>query len=233
MSEDDEFKDRDAQGLQIRKNDGQDRSAEAKARQMYMGMFFQKIPVIQLVLATATYLVLSMVLGMKELLDTKIAFATKYDLGYVYLAVYIICLGRFYIMANANAMRAGARVDRPDQHVYKLMDPQGSKDTPYVLMSNTGWTGKFNRAQRAAFNTDEALPIFLTNVLLAGLVFGPAILVPVVLSVYGRTKFAILYTEAASSRGAGFMPAMIGEQWTAGLVLFIALKAIGGAAIPF
>jgi len=234
MSSEDEFKGRDAQGLQPRKTDGpDDEAAVAKARKRYLRMFYGQIPAIQLFLATATYLALSFVFGKKELLDAKFVFMSQYDLGYLYLAVYVICLGRFYIMANANSVRAGARLDRPDQHIYRSMDPKAKVDAPYVLMSNTGWAGKFNRAQRAAFNTDEAMPQFLANVLLAGAVFGPAVLVPVALSVYGRIKFAILYTENPSKRGDGFMPAMIGEQWTSGLTLFAAIKALGGSFIPF
>ena len=57
------------------------------------------------------------------------------------------------------AERAGARVDRPDQHVYKIMSPEAKASSPYVLMSNTGWTGRFNRAQRGAFNTDGKMVI--------------------------------------------------------------------------
>ena len=69
--------------------------------------------------------------------------------------------------------------------------------------------------------------------MLAGAVFGPVILAVVSLAVYGRITFALLYTEDLGKRGAGFMPAMIGERWATGLVLFAAIKAIGGALVPF
>eukprot|EP01046_Picozoa_sp_COSAG06_P005450 COSAG06_NODE_244_length_19215_cov_20.256853_3_plen_168_part_00 len=149
------------------------------------------------------------------------------------LCIYIICLGRNRIMANSNAVRAGARLDRPDQHIYKIMDAKASKDAPFVLMANTGWAGKFNRAQRGAFNTDESIPAFLVNTLLTAAVFGPAVVCITLLAVYGRVTFALKYTEASDKRGAGFLPALIGEQWTAGLVIFTAIKAIAGPAMPF
>ena len=177
VSSEDEFKGRDAQGLQPRKKDGpaDDAAAAAKAQAMYMKMIFGFVPVIQIVLATVTYLIASLVLGKKAQLDEKFAFLHTYDLGYVYLAVYIISMGRSRLTINSNAMRAGARIDRPDQHVYKIMDPNGKKDAPFVLMTNAGWAGKFNRAQRGAFNTDEALPMVLVNTVLAGCVFGPIV----------------------------------------------------------
>jgi hypothetical protein len=40
-------------------------------------------------------------------------------------------------------------------------------------------------------------------------------------------------SEASSKRGAGFLPALIGEQWTSGLVIFIAIKALAGSRIPY
>ena len=65
--------------------------------------------------------------------------------------------------------RAPARVDRPDQHIYKIMASDGSlKDAPNVLMATTGAAGRFNRAQRAVFNMDETLPLVLANTFLAG-----------------------------------------------------------------
>jgi len=191
------------------------------------------VTVIGSLLATVTYLVLYYAVGYKQTLDTKFAFMQAYDLGYVYLAIYMIVLARFRLTLNANVMRAVARVDRPCQHIYKTMDPTAKADAPLVLMANTGWAGKFNRAQRAVFNTDEAMPLFLASTVLAGAVFGPVIVGVVGLEVYGRIKFALLYTEDQSKRGAGFLPAMVGEQWANGLVLFAAVKSIGFAVIPF
>mmetsp|Transcript_14254 Transcript_14254/g.24292 ORF Transcript_14254/g.24292 Transcript_14254/m.24292 type:complete len:236 (-) Transcript_14254:96-803(-) len=235
MSDEDEFKSRDAQGLQPRKKDGpmDDEAAAAKAQAMYMKMIFAVVPTVQVVLATLTYLLASLGLGMKASLDAKFAFLHAYDLGYVYLAVYLIGLGRARLTVNSNAMRAGARLDRPDQHVYKIMDPAGKKDAPYVLMANVGWAGKFNRAQRGAFNTDEALPMVLVNTVLAGGVFGPIVVATALLGVYGRVKFALGYTEKPAARMGGFLPAALGEGWAAGLVLFTAIKAIGGGYVPF
>jgi hypothetical protein len=167
--------------------------------------------------------------------DAKLAFLSQHDLGYVYLAVYLTGLARARIMVNSNVQRAGARVDRPDQHVYKVMDPKAADEAPLVLMANTGWAGRFNRAQRGAFNTDESLPIFLMSLVLAGAIFGPAILVVALLAGYGRVTFALKYTEDSSKRGAGLLPAFVAEAWASGLVLFVALVTIArgvGAEAP-
>lgn len=233
--EDQEFIDRDHQGLRKVKKDApqDDARATQKAQAMYMSMFFVKIPMVQLVLSVGTYLLLAYVLGQKELLNAKFEFLHAWDLGWVYLALWIIAQTRFRLGVNANAARAGARLDRPDQHIYKVMDPTAKKDAPYVLMANTGAAGRFNRAQRGVFNTDEGMPLFAVNTMLAGGVFGPLVIAPCLLSAYGRIKFGLGYTEDKNKRGAGFFPAIIGECWMGGLVFFIAIKALAGDKIPF
>mmetsp|Transcript_1268 Transcript_1268/g.1359 ORF Transcript_1268/g.1359 Transcript_1268/m.1359 type:complete len:110 (+) Transcript_1268:160-489(+) len=100
------------------------------------------------------------------------------------------------------------------------------KDAPYVLMANTGAAGRFNRVQRAVFNTDESLPGLLINTVLASAVFGPVILLPLLLYVYGRVSFAVKYKNSLKARGAGFLPSMIGEKWMEGLILFSAIKGL-------
>merc|ERR1712187_846629 len=130
-------------------------------------------------------------------------------------------------------MGAPARVDRPDQHVYKIMDKRGDEMAPFVLMASTGPQGRFNRAQRGVFNGDETMPVVLMNAVLAASVFGPLVPFLCLLIVYGRITFTKKYKESSASRGAGFLPAMIGEQLVQGLVLLIAIKSIFYERIPF
>ena len=109
----------------VRRKDGpqDDDEAMAKAQARYTKLFFFQIPLIQLALSTGTYfgicygLPLMGMPSMKVAVSTKIDFLAQHDLGWIYLAVYLVAMGRDRIALNANAVRAGARVDRPDQHV--------------------------------------------------------------------------------------------------------------------
>ena len=107
------------------------------------------------------------------------------------------------------------------------MDRNAPADAPLVLMTNVGAAGRFNRAQRAAFNTDENLPLFLANTLIAGAIFGKAVLLLAMLSATGRVIFALAYTEAADKRGNGLTMSFIGEKWMEGLVaIFIKIDEV-------
>ena len=50
----------------------------------------------------------------------------RYQLGYVFLAVWIVSYTRTFLAILANSARAAARLDRPDQHVYKVMAASGA-----------------------------------------------------------------------------------------------------------
>ena len=55
----------------------------------------------------------------------------RYQLSYIFLAVWLVGYTRTALALLANATRAGARLDRPDQHVYKIMARSGPmKDGP-------------------------------------------------------------------------------------------------------
>jgi len=218
----DEFAQLDDMGLQqlTEKTETEDQSF-AK----YLKMLMVAIPLIGLAFAVGTYFASVYLLGGKTILETKFSFIKEYQLSYIFLAVWLVGYTRSALGLVANAARAGARLDRPDQHVYKIMACSGPmKDAPYVLMANTGAVGRFNRAQRAVFNTDESMPLFLMNTVLASGVFGPVILVPLLLYCYGRLTFAVKYKNSLKERGAGFLPSMIGEKWIEGLTLFSAIK---------
>ena len=82
------------------------------------------------------------------------------------------------------------------------------------------WAGSWwNRAQRACFNTDESLPVFLSGLVLVALVYGPVAVALAAVNAAGRVAFARLYTESADAREAGFLPAIVAEHLSAALVL--------------
>mmetsp|Transcript_20629 Transcript_20629/g.57554 ORF Transcript_20629/g.57554 Transcript_20629/m.57554 type:complete len:232 (+) Transcript_20629:82-777(+) len=193
----------------------------------YLKMLFVGVPVIGQVLAWFVYFCFGKLFKQQHLYDKKFSFLQENQLGYIYLSVWLLCMTRARLVVNANGARAPARVDRPDQHVYKVMDTSGAlKDAAYVMMADTGPQGRFNGAQRGVFNTDESLPLTLVMVLLVGAVFGPVVVGIVLLIGYGRITFGLKYKESCDARGAGFLPAMIGEKLLEGLTLLCAIKGI-------
>lgn len=229
LQEEDEFDGRDASGLEP--NTEKTPTEEAETAK-YAKMLLVVVPLIGQTLAWSTYFVAAYLAGQKEIYASKFAFISEHQLGYVFLAVWIIGMARSVNVVNANGARGPARVGRPDQHAYKIMACSGPlKDAPYVMMAGTGPQGRFNRAQRGVFNGDEAMPLMLAWTVLAGSALGPVVLVPVLLASYGRITFGKKYKESLKGRSAGFLPAMVGERWVEGLVLLCAIKGI--FKIPF
>lgn len=226
-----EFEGKDAKGLQAATDTTPTEAAEkAKYKKLILGF----IPMVGQALAWGTYFGLSYLGGQKEMLDEKFAFVHKYQLGYVFLTTSILSLGRKLLVIEANAARAPARVDRPDQHVYKVMAADGAmKDAPYVMMANTGLVGRFNRAQRGVFNTDEALPMVLVNSTLTASIFGPVVAAIAALGSWGRVKFGKGYKESNKGRMGGMLPAFLAEGWIENLALLCAIKGIFHPYINF
>lgn len=168
----------------------------------------------------------------RERCDAALVVVAKHDLGWVYATWLVIFFARTYMAINANGARAAARVDRPDQHIYKVMARNGPLATsPAVLMTNVGAAGRFNRAQRAAANMDEGLPVLLTGLLLVAAVFGPVAFGLALLNAFGRVRYANLYKADKDQRLAGFVPAQLAEQISAGLVGLVAMKTLGLVSI--
>jgi len=229
--EENEFANRDMKGLQPQQSST---PTEEAVDRNYQALLLVRLPLIGQAFAWSTYAVTAKYMGMQEMYDRKFALIHEFQLGYIYLAVWIMCMTRSVLLCNANGARAAARVDRPDQHVYRVMAKTGPlKDAPFVLMAGTGPQGRFNRAHRGVFNTDESLPSTLAHTVLAGLVFGPVVVFLAVLVGFGRVTFGKMYKAKGNTRMTGWLPAWIGEKLMEALTLLCAIKGIFFTAIPF
>lgn len=222
----DDYLNRDAMGLQKK----QKRTCiEADERVHYFKLYATLMTSIFPLLTwfAYTYLLPTFFRTVRVNADRKLAIIVEYQLGYVYLTWYIIFLTRYYLAINANGARASAKVDRPDQYIFEIKAKEGAlAQAPYVLMADTGTAGRFNRAQRAAANTDEYLPMFATGSLLVACVFGPVVVVVAGLYMYGRVAYGNRYKTNKDERLAGYVPQLVAEQTVAASVGFIIVKTL-------
>ena len=225
-----EFAGRDAIGLMDSKSKT---LSEAAERSKYAGVFLKLIFMQAPALAWAIYGITVYMLPGGTAITSKLVFIHEHSLGGVFAAWFLVYCTRAYASLNANGARHPARCDRPDQHIYKIMAESGPlADAPYVMMATSGAAGRFNRAQRAAFNMDEALPLFISGLLLQSAVFGLAGTIPALLYCYGSVMFCNLYKVSAKERGRGFLPKVIAESLSAGLVGVCAVKGLLGPVVP-
>merc|ERR1740129_1252931 len=104
----DECKDRDASGL---KPASEKTKSEADEFKMYCRLLLVMVPVLGQILAWGAYLVCGRFLGQQGIFDKKFGMIHEFQLGYVYLAVWIISHARALLAVSANAARSPARVD--------------------------------------------------------------------------------------------------------------------------
>lgn len=167
---------------------------------------------------------------LSRMVEDRLQFIANNDLHWVYFSWYAVFVTRCYMSINANGARLPARVDRPDQHVYRVMSSaKPFADMPYVLMVNTGVIGRFNRAQRAAAHMDEFMGLFLTALLLGAAVFGPLSFFMAATYAVARISYANAYTKHAQERLRVIVMIIASEHIVAGFVLFIALKSVAVA----
>lgn len=229
----DEFSGRDEVGLQpIGKAQ---HKTEAEARAFYFRMVFGLATFWDPLLASVFYLALGFLLPEQgAMYQAKFTFIRDYQLGYVYAAWFLAQFAATYGVVNANGARAAARLDRPDQHIYKIMSESGPlAGAPYVLMANTGAAGRFNRAQRAFANISDGLPRFLTGLMLQGAVFGPVALALAVLYLSGACMFAESYKEHSKARLSGFLILTLAENLSLGFVAVVAFQTTLRPLLPF
>ena len=197
---------------------------EAEARTFYYYLFAKRI-VKTLGIAILLYAFSAHLIPASPV-ATKLQFMHTYSLGFVYAAWYILYITRLYAGLNANGARAPTGIDRPDQHAYEVVG--GGT----VKMVTEGDAGRFNRAQRGAYNMDETMPIFISGLLLNGAVLGPAVVLIAAMYSYGAVLFCNTYT-AGGSRINGFLYKASAESVSAQLALLIAVKALAGPALPY
>jgi len=157
--------------------------------------------------------------------DAKIAIVSEYDLGYLYLAAFILKIGQHIMNINLGSIRKEAKVNVPDQHVYQVKGAEGSK-LGYVLLEYDGLMGKFNRAQRAIMNYNETYAQNVLYILLSGIIYSKEVCIICTIFACTRVLYAIGYTYSVNGREAGFMLSLLTAGVIEGLVVIAGYKAI-------
>eukprot|EP00746_Dinoflagellata_sp_MGD_P135484 gnl/MRDRNA2_/MRDRNA2_69518_c0_seq1.p1 gnl/MRDRNA2_/MRDRNA2_69518_c0~~gnl/MRDRNA2_/MRDRNA2_69518_c0_seq1.p1 ORF type:complete len:205 (-),score=35.23 gnl/MRDRNA2_/MRDRNA2_69518_c0_seq1:199-813(-) len=170
--------------------------------------------------------------------DARIEQLAPFGYGWACLSVIVIFIGIKAVGKNAGTARKKSGVDRPDQHAYEVVEhSEGDSNVgasasgkalggAAVRMSSDGPLGEFNRAQRAAFNWQENLPVTLAELMLIAAGVGRMALVFAVIISLGRVAFALGYTSAVSGRIPGFALSMLGETSAHILVFILGIRAL-------
>jgi uncharacterized membrane protein YecN with MAPEG domain len=158
-----------------------------------------------------------------ESVRTKVA-ALGDDGGWVFLSLALAQLTVTAVAMFTIDTREAAGVDRPDQFAFET-----EKGVP-VRMVREGAGGTFNRAQRALFNTQETLPVFLAHLLLASTLAPRMVFFFTVITAIGRIWFAAGYSASVAGRQAGFAVATVFGQNS--LLGFVMLIGVGTTIAP-
>eukprot|EP00667_Euglena_gracilis_P015390 EG_transcript_16011 len=208
---------RDASGLSVK--------ADADNMPLPLLVFYLLMNLVFLGLGQAAAWAVYLNLGSGKV-EAKLAFLADFELAWLFIAAFVLKTGLVLLNAIAAVWRKEARVNVPDQHVYKVFTPPGQEPLPYVLMAEEGALGCFNRAQRAAQNYVEYLPGMVGYVLLAGFVFPLPVFVCTVAYVSARILMAVKYIHTRESRLAGFLLSNLSVSVVEGLLLLCAGKVL-------
>lgn len=200
---------------------------ESQIRQQYFKQNSFGLFVTSPIMCLALYLAVTYAFPSESArIQEKMLLVRKYDLSVVFVGYYLIFLARAYVQINSNGARAAARVDRPDQHVYQIMAESGPlSGAPYVLMTNVGAIGRFNRAQRACFNIDESLPLFMVGFMMYAVILGKMSLLIAAMYGYGAASFGDAYKESMEHRRPRFGIVKFATYFNATFVILIPFLA--------
>eukprot|EP00567_Pseudictyota_dubia_P018773 CAMPEP_0197433662 /NCGR_PEP_ID=MMETSP1175-20131217/1520_1 /TAXON_ID=1003142 /ORGANISM="Triceratium dubium, Strain CCMP147" /LENGTH=216 /DNA_ID=CAMNT_0042962127 /DNA_START=90 /DNA_END=740 /DNA_ORIENTATION=+ len=157
--------------------------------------------------------------------DAKISVLSEYDLGWLYLGVFVVKFLQLPIGITLGAARKASKVNVPDQHVYKVMGAEGSK-LGYVLMETEGIHGEFNRAQRALQNYNEQFPSIMMQYLAASWVWPFEAFVCIAIFAIASCLSATGYVHSAKGRMKGRFFGYFAVATLQGMVLIAAFKAL-------
>ncbi|CAK9029552.1 Uncharacterized protein SCF082_LOCUS18841 [Durusdinium trenchii] len=143
-------------------------------------------------------------LGDREAYDKKIDILASLNLGWLYLALFVVYYTKQIVSQHASFVRNHANVSLPNHTVHKVFVPQGQKQLPYVLLEEEGPVGTANRAQRGFENLMEYLPMYLAYLCAVGFVYPFPVFMNACVFFLARAKYAFDYTASTDARTAGF-----------------------------
>eukprot|EP00439_Symbiodinium_sp_Y106_P055377 s232_g7.t1 len=143
--------------------------------------------------------------GDRKAYDAKIDILATYNLGWLYLSLFVVYYTKQFVSQQASMERNAASVMLPNQSVHKVMVKEGATALPYVLLEETGPVGRANRAQRGFENLMEYLPMYLAYLFANGFVYPFPAFVNACVFLFARVKYARDYTVSTEARQGGFM----------------------------
>ena len=158
--------------------------------------------------------------------DAKLSLLATYDLGWLYLGIFLVKLLQLPIGIILGEARKASKVNVPDQHVYKVMGGGEGSKLGYVLMETEDDLGKFNRAQRALQNYHEQFPTMMLQYVAASFVWPFETFVCIVVWSVSCVLSASGYVESANGRMKGRLPGYFAMATVQGLVLIAAYKSL-------
>eukprot|EP00403_Amphidinium_massartii_P047090 CAMPEP_0178459268 /NCGR_PEP_ID=MMETSP0689_2-20121128/48031_1 /TAXON_ID=160604 /ORGANISM="Amphidinium massartii, Strain CS-259" /LENGTH=214 /DNA_ID=CAMNT_0020085717 /DNA_START=99 /DNA_END=743 /DNA_ORIENTATION=- len=158
--------------------------------------------------------------------DGKYAVLSSLDLGWLYLALFLISVTKVFVSWHAMYHRHQACIMQPNMYGYKVMTKEGAAAMPYVLQEEEGGVGKANRAQRAIDNYMEYLPILVAHLLAAGFVYPMTCFVIACIVLVARIMYATAYTKDKKARSSGFALFFLASVVLEALVLVIGVVTV-------
>eukprot|EP00563_Minutocellus_polymorphus_P003729 CAMPEP_0181031424 /NCGR_PEP_ID=MMETSP1070-20121207/6225_1 /TAXON_ID=265543 /ORGANISM="Minutocellus polymorphus, Strain NH13" /LENGTH=222 /DNA_ID=CAMNT_0023108801 /DNA_START=82 /DNA_END=750 /DNA_ORIENTATION=+ len=162
----------------------------------------------------------------KSAADAKLDLLATYDLGWLYLGIFVVKLLQLPIAIILGSARKASKVNVPDQHVYRVMGSEGSKLGHVLMETEDDDLGKFNRAQRALQNYHEQFPTMMLQYVAASFVWPFETFVCIAIWAVSCVLSANGYVSSADGRMQGRLPGFFAAATVQGLVLIAAHKAL-------